>query len=378
MGLSRVKIGSFVELYSEACNIPNLTVDDVSGVNREKEFFEPSKQVGSDTSKYKVVPPNYFACNLMHVGRDVVLPIAINNTGKRKIVSPAYTVFRIIDENIILKEFFFILLNSEERDRYFWFHTDSSVRDGMSWDVFCNLEIAIPDVTVQKKYVDIYFGAKENLHSMKCGIEQMEKTCEVFLEKLLLEERHFPISIFIEEVDKRNDELIYCEDDVRGISTQKEFIPTKANMNGVSLSGYKIVEPHCFAYVSDTSRRGDKMSLAYNGTEASYLVSSITTLFKIKEQAKEKLVPEFLFLFFRRDEFDRYARYNSWGSARETISWEDFGRLEIPVPAIEVQKDIVNIFKACEERKKVVDRLANLQKNLCPILIKGAIEEGER
>ena len=141
MGLNKVKIGTFVELYSEACGIPNLTVNDVSGVNREKEFFEPSKQVGVDTSKYKVVPPNYFACNLMHVGRDVVLPIALNHSGKNKIVSPAYTVFRITDETIILKEYFFILLNSEERDRYFWFHTDSSIRDGMEWNVFCDVEI---------------------------------------------------------------------------------------------------------------------------------------------------------------------------------------------------------------------------------------------
>jgi len=118
MGLSRYKIGSFVELYSETCNIPNLTVYDVSGVNRDKEFFEPSKQVGSDTSKYKVVPPGCFACNLMHVGRDVVLPVALDHTSERKIVSPAYTVFRIVDENIILKDFFFIFLNSNERDRY--------------------------------------------------------------------------------------------------------------------------------------------------------------------------------------------------------------------------------------------------------------------
>ena len=131
MGLNKVKIGTFVELYSEACGIPNLTVNDVSGVNRDKEFFEPSKQVGADTSKYKVVPPNYFACNLMHVGRDVVLPIALNHSGKNKIVSPAYTVFSITDETILLKEYFFILLKSEERDRYFWFHTDSSIRDGM-------------------------------------------------------------------------------------------------------------------------------------------------------------------------------------------------------------------------------------------------------
>ena len=155
MELSKVKIGTFVELYNEACGIAKLTLDDVSGINRDKEFFEPSKQVGADTSKYKVVPPDYFACNLMHVGRDVVLPVALNHSGKKKYVSPAYTVFSIKDETIILKEYFFLFLNSKERDRYFWFHTDSSVRDGMEWSAFCDLEIEVPDISVQKKYVEI-------------------------------------------------------------------------------------------------------------------------------------------------------------------------------------------------------------------------------
>ena len=112
MGLNKVKIGTFVELYNEACGIPNLTIYEVSGVNRDKEFFEPSKQVGADTSKYKVVPPDYFACNLMHVGRDIVLPVALNHSGKKKYVSPAYTVFSIKDESTILKEYFFLLLKA--------------------------------------------------------------------------------------------------------------------------------------------------------------------------------------------------------------------------------------------------------------------------
>ena len=158
MGLNKIRLGDYVERYAQKCNIPHLTVDDVSGVNKDKEFFEPSKQVGKDTSNYKVVPPNYFACNLMHVGRDMVLPIAINRTNKDKYVSPAYTVFRLINENVILKEFLFIFVNSSERDRYFWFHCDSSVRDGMEWSSFCDIELEIPSVDIQRKYVAIYNG----------------------------------------------------------------------------------------------------------------------------------------------------------------------------------------------------------------------------
>ena len=155
MGLNRCNIGKYIELYKEACNNPNLTVYDVSGVNRDKEFFEPSKQVGQDTSKYKIVPPNYFACNLMHVGRDELLPIALNHTDANKYVSPAYTVFKIVENDALLHEYFFLMLKSDERDRYFWFHTDSSVRDGMSWTDFCELEIELPPLPIQQKYVDV-------------------------------------------------------------------------------------------------------------------------------------------------------------------------------------------------------------------------------
>ncbi len=373
MGLNKVKIGTFVELYSEACGIPNLTVNDVSGVNRDKEFFEPSKQVGADTSKYKVVPPNYFACNLMHVGRDVVLPIALNHSGKNKIVSPAYTVFRITDETIILKEYFFILLNSEERDRYFWFHTDSSIRDGMEWNVFCDVEIEIPDIPTQKKYVDIYLGMQENLDAMTRGIEQMQITCDSYMKWLIKTTKKRAISEFIEPTDTRNEDLKYGIDDVRGISIEKKFIDTKANMQGVSLRPYKIICPNDFCYVTVTSRNGDKVSIALNDSTETYIVSSSYVSFRIKS---DEIIPEYMFMFMRGADFDRYARFNSWGSAREVLALEDLGRFEIPVPAVDIQKDIVSIFNSFKTRMQIVERLSIMQNKICPVLVRGSIEEG--
>lgn len=375
MGLNKVKIGTFVKIYNETCNIPNLTVNDVSGVNRDKEFFEPSKQVGADTSKYKVVPPNYFACNLMHVGRDVVLPIAINHTKHSKYVSPAYTVFKIINEKIILKDFFYLLLKSSERDRYFWFHTDSSVRDGMEWGVFCDLEMEIPEIPVQQKLVDIYLGIQENLDAMTRGVEQMQRTCGAYMQQLLSTVPKTAISTYIEQTDVRNSNLAFSIDDVHGISIEKKFIATKANMAGVSLLPYKVVAPQEFCYVTVTSRNGDKISIALNDSDETYIVSSSYVSFKV---VSAKILPEYLFMFIRRPDFDRYARFNSWGSARETLAFEDLGRYEIPVPSVAVQQDIVNIFNSYNTRRQLVDKLADLQKKICPILIKGAAEEGDR
>lgn len=354
--------------------MPNLTEWDVSGVNKDKEFFEPSKQVGADTSNYKVVPVNYFACNLMHVGRDMVLPIALNHTKKDKYVSPAYTIFKIKDNTPVLREYFFIMLKSNEQDRYFWFHTDSSIRDGMSWDDFCDLEIALPPLDIQQKYVDVYNAMLANQQSYERGLDDLKLTCDAYIEELRRRNPCVAIGKYLIPSDERNT-LNLSADSVRGLSVSKDMIETKANMNGVSVANYKVVPPRYIAYVSDTSRRGDKMSLGFNRTDETFLVSSISTVFKTDTQY---LLPEFLMLYVCRDEFDRYARFHSWGSARETFDWDEMCDVKIPVPSIEIQQDIVNIYDAYLTRKEINEKLKTQIKDLCPILIKGSIEEADK
>lgn len=168
------KLGDLIEPYNQVCGIPNLSPDEVSGINREKEFFEPSNQVGENTSKYKVVPANYFACNLMHVGRDIVLPLSLNHTNKDKYVSPAYSVFKLRDGAPVLREYFFMIFKSVEKDRFFWFYTDSSIRQGLSWADFCDVEITLPPLPVQKKYVTIYQAMQENLKNYESGLEDLK------------------------------------------------------------------------------------------------------------------------------------------------------------------------------------------------------------
>ena len=168
--------------------------------------------------------------------------------------------------------------------------------------------------------------------------------------------------------DERNIDGRYSLNDVKGISTEKVFIDTKANMDGVSLDSYKVVNPREFAYVPDTSRRGDKIALAFNNGPSSVLISSIYTTFMCNRL--DLLLPEYLHMFFNRPEFDRYARYNSWGSARETFSWEDFCDTIITLPSLEVQEHFASIFIAytkCSFTKQ--------PSNLCSILIKGSILE---
>lgn len=376
MALTKIKLGKYLELFSQKCNIPNLTNDQVSGVNKEKEFFEPSSQVGGDTSKYKIVPPNYFACNLMHVGRDVVLPIAYNHSEKNKIVSPAYFVFKFKENDELISDYFFIFLKSSERDRYFWFHTDGSVRDGMSWEDFVDVEIELPSIEIQRKYVEIYKGMVENQTAYETGLEDLKLVCDSYIEELRRNNSCEKIGSYIEEITSKNEEEKFTIDAIRGISIGKEFIDTKADLDNVSAKGYKIVPSGHFAFNPNTARMGDKICIALNSSSNVYLVSSIYPVFKICKE--DRLLAEYLMMWFKRAEFDRYVRFNSWGSARETFNYDDMADVMIPISGLETQKAIIDIYNAYIIRKEINEQLKLQIKNICPVLIKGAVEEAKR
>ncbi|WP_288620256.1 restriction endonuclease subunit S [uncultured Treponema sp.] len=171
----------------------------------------------------------------------------------------------------------------------------------------------------------------------------------------------------IELCDERNSEGKYGIDDVRGISTEKKFIETKANLDGVSLTSYKIVMPDEFVYVADTSRRGEKIALALNDTNSGFLISSIYTTFRSKDE--NILLPEYLYLLLSRTEFDRYSRFNSWGSARETFDWSEMCRVQIPLPSIETQKELVAVYNGLKELAEENEKLLEPLEESCQAFI---------
>lgn len=158
----------------------------------------------------------------------------------------------------------------------------------------------------------------------------------------------------IEQCDERNTKNDYLADDVRGISTEKSFIATKANLNGVSLTSYKVVKHGEFAYVADTSRRGDKIALAFNSTKNEILISSIYTVFRVTRV--DLLDADYLFMYFNRPEFDRYSRFNSWGSARETFDWSEMCDIEIDLPPLDIQQKYVDVYNAMLANQQSYER----------------------
>lgn len=364
-----VRLGDYIEEVDE--RVGGRTGIVVRGINTEIGFIPTVADMSDvDTSKYKIVPLNCYACNFMHIGRDIKIPVAYNNDFAENVVSPAYYVFKIkAEKESALNPYYLnMLLTRSEFGRLTWFYTDSSVRGNLPEEHFLDIQIPLPDIEVQKSVVAAYKGLKNLIETNEALIEPLQNACNAYVVDLKKKYPMKALGPYIQECDERNSNGELDVDEVVGISTEKKFIETKANMDGVALTSYKIVPPKGFAYVSDTSRRGDKISLALNESENRYLVSSISTIFKVKEN----LLSEYLYLLFNRPEFDRYTRFNSWGSARETFDFSEMQRVQIPLPPIEIQKAIVAVYKGLAEAKRIASEAKEELKKICPALVQMA------
>lgn len=369
MALTKYKIGDLITTVDERNTIG---IRDFYGININKEFMPTvANTEGLDERNYKVVRKNRFVYSGMQTGRDECIRISMYTKDKPILVSPAYVTFEVTALSTVLPLYFFLRFLTKEKDRYGAFCSDGSIRSNLDWEVFCDMNIELPSIEIQQKYVDVYNAMLANQQSYEHGLDDLKLTCDAYIEELRRKTPCEKIGKYLSECNERNN-VGLTVNNVRGIATSKEFIDTKANMDGVSLSNYKMIHPNEIAYISDTSRRGDKISLAMNSSDEMYLVSSISTVFRTN---KEHLLPEYLFLFYSRTEFDRYARFNSWGSARETFNWNDMCDVKIPIPDITIQKSIAEMYMVYNKRKKINEQLKVQIKNICPILIKGSLGE---
>ena len=374
MGLKKYKLGELVELTDERNSMGRYSLEDVKGISTEKNFIETKANMdGVSLDSYKVVNYGEFAYVPDTSRRGDKIALAFNSDSNSILISSIYTAFKCKRNDVLSPVFLFMFFNRPEFDRYSRFNSWGSAREIFSWEDFCDLDITLPSIEQQRKYVDVYLVLQNNLAAYQSKVEELKLVCDGYLDKLKTENEKLKIGKFIEQYDKRNADDQLKLNSVKGISTDKTFIDTKADMNGVSLTSYKVVETNTFVYVPDTSRRCDKMAIALNRGEKPVLVSSIYTTFKSKDTSK--LLPEYLFMFFDRSEFDRYARFNSWGSAREVFTMDDMNDVEIPIPDISVQREIVNIHKCYIERQRIAEALKEQLKNICPVLIRGSLTE---
>ena len=371
MGLNKIRLGDYIIRSTQNNRDLKYGVELISGVTSQGVFAIPKGDpIDVNLKPYKIVNNGAFVYNPTRLD----LGSIAYRTDGLCIVSHLYMVFYLTEEGkrIIDPTWLYIYFRRNEFLREVTFRNFGSQRPEFNFEDMSDIIIPLPDLPTQQKYVDVYNAMVANQQAYERGLEDLKLTCDAYIENL---RRRIPcerIGRYITECNAKND-IGLTLDFVRGISTDKEFIDTKANMDGVSLSNYKIVSPNEIAFISDTSRRGDKISLAINSSKETYLVSSISTVFRTNS---DHLIPQYLFLFFLRSEFNRYSRFHSWGSARETFDWDAMCDVQIPIPDIEIQKSIAELYTVYNKRKKINEQLKAQIKDICPILIRGSLEYG--
>ena len=364
MGLKKYKIGKLISVCDER-NSYGYT--NFYGLNINKEFMPTwANTEGLDESKYKVVRKKRFVFSGMQTGRDECIRISMYNGGEPIIVSPAYTTFEVTREDIVIPEYFFMLFLSKEKDRFGAFCSDGSIRSNLDWERFVDFNITLPSIEQQRKYVNVYLALQNNLAAYQSKVEELKLVCDGYIEELRRKIPCEKIGEYIERYSEKNiDKAI---EDVVGLSTEKRFRVAQSRVNRNELGGYKIVHPLDIAYVPTTDT-WKVLAFAVNHFEKDVVVSPIYEVFK----TKGKLESDYLAIWLKREEFDRYARYNSWGSARENFTFEEMQNVEIPIPDISVQREIVNIHKCYIERQRIAEALKEQLKNICPVLIRGSL-----
>ena len=363
------RLGDFIHLTKEL-NGDNL-VTELLGLSIDKEYIPSVANItGIDLSKYKVIRKNQFSCNVMHVGRDDSFVVALYKNDSLAIISPAYKIFEVNDQNELLSDYLMMMFQRSEFDRYCSYLCDSSIRAGLEWNRFCDIPLVAPNIQTQRKHVLAWINLRKLRRSYINSLSRLESLANTSIDSLTNKIQKQKIGPHIRQIDRRNRDL--SVKNRLGISISKKFIESKAAQGSNNLSECKIVESGQFAYVPVTSRNGEKVSIALLDSERG-VVSSTYIVFEIGDGAR--LLPEFLLLWFRRPEFDRYTRFHSWGSARETFDWNDMCKVELPIPDILTQKSIVAIYNALEARKELSERLKATIQKIAPILIRGAEQE---
>lgn len=368
MTMKRYKLGELIELCDER-NSYGYT--NFYGLNINKEFMPTwANTEGLDESKYKVVRKKRFVFSGMQTGRDECIRISMYNGEEPIIVSPAYTTFEVTREDLVLSEYFFMLFMSKEKDRFGAFCSDGSIRSNLDWERFCDFDITLPSIEQQRKYVDVYLALQNNLAVYQSKVEELKLVCDGYIEELRRKMPSERIGEYIEESNIKNRDNKIKE--VRSVSVTKEFKLTNAKVNKNELSNYLVVRPKEIAFVQTTGNE-KVLAFAYNDYDYPVVVSSVDKVFSSKTENVLDL--QYLSLFLSRKEFDRYARFNSWGSAREVFTMDDMNEVKIPIPDIKVQQEIVNIHKCYIERQRIAEALKEQIKNICPVLIRGSLKE---
>ena len=370
MALNKYKIGDLITIVDEK-NSKNLPLP-FYGININKEFMPTMATTdGLDGSKYKIMTKGRFVFSGMQTGRDMCLRIGLYDLEFDSLISPAYTTFEITNP-VILPEYLFMIFLSKEMDRRCAFMTDSSVRANLDWNVFCGMELELPSLEIQQKYVNVYKAMIANQKAYEKGLDDLKLVCDAYIEDLRRKHPCEKIGPYIEERDERNTDKKLIVADVKSVNKDGSFAETVAKVDASRIHTYKIVMPNDFAYTNRINIGSIARRMSNSGA---CLVSASYDVFYIADT--NKILPEYLTLWLRRNEFFRSTGFYSVGSVKDNFDVDMMKQVAIPLPPVDIQKSIAAIYEVYLKRKEIGIKLKAQIKDICPVLIAGAIKEAK-
>ena len=366
MALTKYKFGDFIQQRREKYNgneyLPSWGVS--------KEGFIRPKQDGADTSIYNVFYKYDFVFN---PARMELNSIALNTQFDKAICSSLYEIFYVTRPDIVMPEYLNLFIKRDEFARKCWFEAIGSARNYFRVANLSEFEIELPPLHIEEKYVDVYNAMLENQKSYEMGLDNLKFAIDALIDK----HKHFSprkcVGSLLREIDIRNDDGAIT--DVQGINVTKQFMPSVADTLDVNLNKYKVVNNGQFAYSGMQTGRDQCIRIALYKGNTPIIISPAYTVLETKG---DSVLPEYIMMWFSRHESDRLGAFMSDGSIRSNLDLERFYDTEIPVPNMAIQQAMVELYTAYTDRHNIGTLLKNRIKDICPILIKGSIEEARK
>ena len=369
--MALTKLGSYIS-QSDARNYDGVYDEGtVVGLSTQKQTIKTKADLtGVNLTSYKLFPAQSFAYVPDTSRRGDKVSLAFNLSDETYLVSSISVVFYVSDKESLLPEYLYMYFNRPEFDRYARFNSWGSARETFSWEDMCDIDIELPDITVQQKYVDIYNAMLANQRSYEQGLEDLKRAVFAEIDIIKHTSRKVPVGDLLEEIDVRNTDGSITS--VQGINIEKQFMPSVADTSSVNLRNYKVVYEGQFAYSSMQTGRDECIRIALHDKSTPILISPAYSVLQVKDPS---IVAEYIMLWFSRPETDRYGWFASDASVRANLDLDRFYEIQIPMPDTSKQQSIANIYIAYMLRREINEQLKAQIKDLCPILIKGSIEE---
>ena len=264
-----VRLGDYIELCEERNSEGKYTIDDVKGMTITKDIIPTKANLKeNDLSKFLVVKPREFVYNPRTHGKKIGL--GFNNTSKAFIISWNNIAFRIIDKNILLPEYLYMIVCREEWDRSACFRSWGSSTEVFSWGELCRMEIPLPSISIQRELINTYNGLKSLAEDNEALIAPLTQACEALVVDCKRKYNEVELGEYIESCDERNSEGKYTEQDCVGVNINKELNIMRGTLESKKLELFKMVSPRLFVYNPRGSR---KLGLGFNNTKRTFITT---------------------------------------------------------------------------------------------------------